>query len=252
VLEIVLGLTVARRRAVVIADTPGSNSAAVAGALTACAVSCRRLVFFAPPQTASREAISRWHRDLWSTVSPSDRRRILLVAGDTAQYLAPLIGDETRIVAFVDEPVEASLALGLKSRQLEEAVQNNGRRTRRIAYQLNAQSRALLGPWHDTDGFPVSDGPPGDADRWREALFGDVLTRVAAVPAEAAVERAGSIAKSLKWMDKQVARYLRTVGEPRALKLSEPTREHVASFCWLDGELRTEVGNGVLSPPGSL
>jgi hypothetical protein len=251
VLEIVLGLTAARRRAVVIADTPGSNSAAVAGALTACSVSCRRLVFSSPPHTATQEAISRWHRDLWATLPASDRRRIVLVAGATAQYVAPLIGDEIRMVAFVDDPVEASLALGLKSRQLEDAVQDNGRRTRRVASQLNAQSRALLGPWHDTDGFPVSDGPPADADEWRAALFGDVLMRVTAVPVEAAVERAGSIARSLKWMDKQVARYLSNPGPPRAPKLSQPTRDHVAAFCWLDGELRTEVGNGVPSPPGS-
>jgi hypothetical protein len=166
---------------------------------------------------------------------------VILVAGETAQYFAPVLGDGTRVFAFVEDAVEAALAVGLKSRglaQLERDGEVGQRRSRAIAPLLNAQARALLGPWHSAN-VPVSKGPPPDADEWREALR-DVLGRVSAFPAEAAAEQAAKIARELKWFDKQVARFLENAKRPNH-RLSEASKSQIGAFCWLDAELRATV-----------
>src|SRR5204862_385311 len=42
----------------------------------------------------------------------------------------------------------------------------------------NPQSRALRAPWHDPAEQAMSNGPPGEADRWAHALLPDAVPRV--------------------------------------------------------------------------
>jgi hypothetical protein len=241
VLEIVLAQSPSRRRPTIVADTPGSISAAVARALTASAVSCTRLVFAGPPHTTAPETLRRWHRDLWNGFDPSDRRRVVLVAGSSAQYSAPVLGEATPVVAFVEDAVNAAVAIGLKPLALAHVAEKRSR----AAVLVNAQSRALLGPWYDLAEFPVGKSPPPDADEWRAALFEDVLARISAVPSEQASEEAAKIAGRLRWFEKVTLRYLESSNSSRRAKLSDASRDQIASFCWLDGELRERVVSAV-------
>jgi hypothetical protein len=250
VLEIVLGQTPAEAKPTVVADTPGSNSASATRALTASAISCTRLVFAAPSYTAVPAVVRRWHRDLWNVMPTSDRRRVVVVAGRSAHYLAPLIGDDVRIVAFVEDATEAAVALGLKVRmldQLKAAAEKGDRLPRSIMPLVNAQSRALLGPWYDLDDFPVSEGPPPDADVWRARLFDDVLNRVSLLPAEAAPKETARIAADLKWFDKLALRYLEPERKHLSEKVAPASRKRMAAFSWLDGELRAAATAGPAS-----
>jgi hypothetical protein len=244
-LEIVLGQTETKRPPTVLADTPGSISAEAAKALTSSSVSCRRLLFAAPPLGSTAESVRRWHRDLWNGLDASDRRRVVLVAGETAQYLAPLLGEETRVFAFVDDPVESALHVGFRLRmleQLEAAARDGGQVPRSIGPLVNAQSRALLGPWHDFAGLSVSQGPPPNATEWRTALLEDVLERrVTAFPAEAVADETAKIANSLRWNGKTVARYLEGGDGRESRKISPEDRTQIEEFCWLDAELRGAV-----------
>ena len=131
---------------------------------------------------------------------PLERRRVALVVGPSAQYLAPFIDPEPELNALVEDPVAAMLA----------------HRRQAAVVAIRRRNRRPVGPPQDANRAPGQRAEPAprqcgtttpsaiagrapDAGIWRELLFDDVLTRAHAYPAEEAAllsrgSRNGSVA----------------------------------------------------------
>ncbi len=237
---------------VVLFETPGSGSDYLAAALAAVATGSRRYVLASPPPDAPSAALRRWHRDAWAALDRSDRAGVALVLGRTAGYLAPVFGDGAELIALVEDPAMAVRRLGVGPQGLEALVAKKGKspgaRATRPLQVLNGQSRALLEPWHDTDGLVAANEPSADQDRWRHLLFEDVLPRVKVHPSERRIHLARRLSTRFAW---PVKRATRLAGDPT----DETDDRHlpdvgwasrVNATNWLDRELRdllyTHVG----------
>ena len=183
-----------------------------------------------------------WHRDLWVAMSAADRGSVALVTGATAAYLAPTLADAARTTVLVREPLAAVGMTGEtlpKRRALERLaetpVDEIPPRLRRIA---NPQSRALLAPWHDPAELIVSPGPPDDADRWRAALFGDVLPNLDAAAVEQAPDVARALVRSLGGRPKPVVQAAKGVVDHGPEVPEDPEyADLLLGLNWLDAEL---------------
>lgn len=227
---------------VLIAQTLGPSADSFGRVIAANLERGERRMLPAPRLDLERGAQQAWHQDLWLAMSAADRRAAILATGPTALHLAPVLAGDARTVAVVHPPLDAVriAAGGLpKRRALERLAQASPgdipARARRLA---NPQSRALLAPWHDTSALSVGPRPPVDADRWREALFGDVLPQITATAVERAHELAGELAAALGAKSKPVIQAVQAAAREEAGVAVDPDHEELLlGFNWLDAEL---------------
>ena len=92
-----------------------------------------------PPLVRSR------HADLWHAISRKERESVLLVAGPTATYLAPVIGAEATALVVVRDPREAILP-------------------------ASGGWRSVLGPFPELDEVPEEAGSEAERDRWVDRI----------------------------------------------------------------------------------
>jgi hypothetical protein len=244
VLELLLTERDAQRQApiVLLPQAPASGADAIARSLADSLELGRWRLFPAPDLGGDVVALRAWHRDLWAAMPTADRDSVALVTGVTAGYLAPVLADGARTTALVREPLAAVGMTGEtlpKRRALERLaetpVDEIPSRLRRIA---NPQSRALLAPWHDPAELIVSAGPPDDADRWRDALFGDVLPNLDAATVEQAPEVARALVRSLGGRPKPVVQAAKAVADGGVEVPEDPEyAELLLGLNWLDAEL---------------
>jgi len=83
-----------------------------------------------------------------------------------------------------------------------------------------------------------STGPPDDADRWRDALFGDVLPNLDAATVEQAPEVARALVRSLGGRPKPVVQAAKAVADGGVEVPEDPEyAELLLGLNWLDAEL---------------
>jgi hypothetical protein len=237
-------------RVVLLPLAPGSGTEAVARSLVASVDHGSWGLVPSPDLGDSVRTHRAWHRDLWLAMPSSERESVAAVIGATAGYLAPVLADSGRTIVFVREPLGALAALGetLPKRRALEGLEetsaaNAPARLLRIA---NPQSRALLAPWHDPSELIVSQGPPPDADRWREALFEDVLPKLEASTIEEAPGIARELALLLGGRPKQAAQGAKSAVSPEDRPGEEAGHaELLLGLNWLDSELYARCANPV-------
>jgi hypothetical protein len=239
------GPDVEPRPTIIFPHLPGSGAAGVAHALVSTVGDGRRQLVPAPPVDVGQEEHRAWHRDLWYAMSAVQREKLTLATGPTALFLAPTMAEEGRAIVLVREPLAAAHAIGkalpkprlvsgLASTPLAEAPS----RLRRFA---NPQSRALMAPWHDTAQLAVSDGPPDDADHWREALFEEVLPRVQVVPSERAASVTDDLIDLVGARRKPVMHAVRAIATVHEPDDEAAKREALRRLSWLDAELHAHI-----------
>jgi hypothetical protein len=227
---------------VLLPQAPGSGVDAIARSLVQNLDGGHWRLLPAPGEDTDVLAQRAWHRDAWLAMSAADRDSVALVTGATAGYLGPVLADAARTVVLVRDPLAAASLTGEpvpKPRALERIAETPAdeipERLRRIA---NPQSRALLAPWHDPAGLLVSLGPPSDADRWRDALFGDVLPHLDASAIEQAPSVARELVGSLGGRAKPVVQAAKAVADGEVPVPEDPAHaDLLRRFNWLDAEL---------------
>jgi hypothetical protein len=233
---------------VLLPRSPGSGIDAIARSLAESLDEGRWRLLPVPGVGGDVVAQRGWHRDLWVAMPAADRTSVALVTGATAGYLAPVLAGAARTVVLVSDPLAAIGMIGgalPKRRALERLAETPvpeiPRRLQRIA---NPQSRAVLGPWHDPRDLTVSLGPPPDADRWREALFGDVLPHLDAAPMQRAPEVARALARSLGGHPKPVVLAATTAVANAVDAPDDPElADLLLELNWLDAELYDRCGS---------
>jgi hypothetical protein len=236
------------RPIVLLPQVPRSGADAIARSLLESRDDGHRRLLPAPSLDADVLTQRAWHRDAWLAMPAAERDSVVLVTGATAGYLGPVLADAARTVVLVREPLAAVGPTGEappKRHGLERlagsAFDELPARLRGIA---NPQSRALLAPWHDPAELSVSLGPPSDADRWRDALFGDVLPHVDASAVEQAPSVARALAGSLGARPKPVVQAAKAVLEGQSHFSEDPAvAELLLRFNWLDAELYNRCVN---------
>jgi hypothetical protein len=228
---------------VVLLQVPGAGGERLVSALLDSVPGGRRRLL-SPPSADSPAAAQRdWHRDAWRALSGEARSSVALVTGSSATHLQPVVGDRATVVVLVVEPITA--LGGPDPEVLPEArlvgafaKRPNERRQAELRPWSNPQSRALLGPLHDTQQLAVTLGPPDDADHWRRLLFEDVLSHVAASQSAAGIAR--RLMPALNVDRNRAARalpLLRTGTFAGRSRLDDRYAELLRSLNWLDLEL---------------
>jgi hypothetical protein len=230
---------------VLLPHAPASGADAIARSLAESLEQGRWRLLPVPDLGGNVAAERDWHRDLWVAMPEADRDAVALITGATAGYLAPVLADRARTTVLVREPLAAVGMIGetgeplpkrrVLERLAETPIDEIPPRLRRIA---NPQSRALLAPWHDPAELIVSLGPPDDADRWRDLLFGDLLPNLDAAAVERAPDVARALVRSLGGRPKPVVQAAKTIVDP-ALEIPGD-REYtdlLLGLNWLDAEL---------------
>jgi len=163
-----LNLLLSRRRhagnPVILADPTGESiEPAVAGLISELG-DIQLVVFPLPDDTTRRHSApssltrSR-HADLWHALRTDERSRVLLAAGPTAAFLAPVMGPDAKTVVAVCDPRKAS---------------------------AGGAWRAVLGPFPELDEVPEEAGCEKERDRW--------LSRVRAATSRLELVRGADIA----------------------------------------------------------
>jgi hypothetical protein len=181
-----------------------------------------------------------WHRDAWLALPAADRDAVALVTGVTACFLCPVLRDSARTIVLVRDPLSAVRHMGepLPKRRTLEGLRESPAdevpaRLRAIA---NPQSRALIAPWHDPGALAVSLGPSDDADRWREALFEDVLPQLDVIAVEQAPRVARELARGLGGRPKQTVHAAKAIASDDGGE-DPDVADLLLGLNWLDAEL---------------
>jgi hypothetical protein len=224
-------------RTLIVPQLPGTGADRLVSAVFD-ATSGRRRLLPAPPPDAPPSQLRAWHRDAWLALGETVASTLLVATGPTAAHLAPALGDRALTVALVREPLAVLGAMdpgGVPVKRIRAALA--GEEPPAVLRRWsNPQSRALLAPWHDADDLAPGAGPPEDAERWRELLFGDVLSRVTVTSdAEAFARRVGVTLGSARKRAVRIAAALaddgpRVRGDPGEVEM-------LRSVSWLDAEL---------------
>jgi hypothetical protein len=183
-------------------------------------------------------------------MSSAERASVAAIVGFTAAHLAPVLDDSARVVVFVREPLAALAEIGEavpKKRVLQNLEQSAADAPARLLRIANPQSRSLLAPWHDPAELPVSQGPPPDADRWREALFDDVLPNLEASAIEHAPDIARELAQTLGGRPKQAVQAAKAATRHEGGAVEDASHaELLRGLNWLDSELHARCAQPVV------
>jgi Galactose-3-O-sulfotransferase len=182
-----------------------------------------------------------WYRRFYESLGEEDRLGLACVASHTANHLLPFIDRPARALSLLREPVDRVLSryhhfTRSRSWTLRERYANA---ERRAPFQFfNAQSRALLAPHYDVNvpGLARHQGPPEDADLWRERLFELLAERYAIGLQEYFRESVELFAAELGWERVSVRRVRANPARPRSID-DEETAELIRAYNWLDVEL---------------
>jgi len=163
-----LNLLLSRRRhagnPVILADPTGESIEPAVAALSSELGKIQHVVFPLPDDTTRRHlapaSVTRSrHADLWHALSTDERSRVLLAAGPTAAFLAPVMGPVAITVVAVCDPRKAS---------------------------VEGCWRAVLGPFSELDDPPDEAGSEKERERW--------LSRVRAATSRLELVRGADIA----------------------------------------------------------
>lgn len=139
------------RKTVIFADPAGDSVEPLLAGLFSELGAVRRVMFPSrddtlPPDRSPPALVRRRYADLWHALSAEERARVLVVAGPTAAYLAPVIGSDaaTTLVA-VGDPKEAP------------------------APEWGAWP-CVLGPFPELDEVPQVAGSKQERERWLDRI----------------------------------------------------------------------------------
>lgn len=212
--------------------------------------------------------LARWYGGWWESLAPPRRARVRCVAAHSANFLVGLIDAPVLAAAIVRDPVDRVISqyyfaksnrekpleatgnplpgyykqdnpatLGDIYRELGGARPGDGVIAGRHSRFFNGQARSLLAPHHDTGELAYSEGPPADADAWRERLFGVVDAHYRLGVQERVAQFARDVEERMGWPHAELARKKVNAQRPRLQELPAGFAERLRAFNWLDDEL---------------
>jgi len=132
------------------------------------------------------DELRKWYRDWYLAMDDDRRARLCCLMSHSAGYLLPTLDRPVETVVLVREPVDRVLSFFHEKRRnylrgqdkgspfnlLEAAYSPSPEKGPPQAWPqfYNWQARSLLSVYHDISRLPASEGPPPDADVWRERL----------------------------------------------------------------------------------
>jgi hypothetical protein len=170
-----------------------------------------RLVFPLPYETTRRHIVPpvlmrRRHADLWHALRAEEREATALVAGPTAAFLAPVVGEQaTTIVAIPDPQGPGSAQAGFW--------------------------RLVLGPFPELDEIPGELAVEADRDRWSE-LIGSAAGGLDLIRADDPASLARRVAAGLGLGQRAARRAARTT--IAAMEHGSDDRPRAGSGQWID------------------
>lgn len=217
--------------------------------------------------------LGEFYRNLYASLAAERRRSLVCVTGHGANYLLDEIEAPVEALTVLREPVDFAVSWfhfhrrtnhperAAKLPTLESVYERlsgatpgvKGVATRSTPY-FNGQARSLLASHHDVSALALSDGPPPDADLWRERLFELVETRYWVGTRERFAEFAGAVAERYGWRAFVPLEKVNP-GRPAVEELPEGTRQLIRSHNWLDVELHARYASAAtragMSPASS-
>jgi hypothetical protein len=213
-----------------------------------------------------REALLAWHRDWYESLTERQRDELCCAMAHSANYLLPAMDRPVLAITLVRDPVDrvVSQYYRRKSRRGNPLVPDplspppsarkaktwtladafeyfSGRSPRDVGHHgwvrsFNGQSRSLLAPHYDVGDLILSNGPPPDADLWRERLFtlmDETYTVGVQERFEEFVGRLAAMFGCEPWLPRAKVNRSR----PAVSELPDTLRETILAHNWLDTEL---------------
>jgi hypothetical protein len=196
----------------------------------------------APRETAGPAAVGRWYESFLAGLGAEDLARLAGVASHSANRLLPLLEPTTPVRAFtvLREPVRrvvSRYAFYATPREwtLRELYTAPSRRA--VPQFFNGQSRALLVSHYDVDAPELArqDGPPPNADLWRERLFSLLDDHYVVGVQEHLRESVRLFAREFRWRHSSTRRV--RVASREADPIDDDTAALIRRYNWLDVEL---------------
>jgi len=188
-----------------------------------------------------------FYEEWWGSLDQEHRDRLVLVASHSANYLPEVMGRPTRAFTIVREPVDRVLSrYYFRTNPPRYTLLDVYRRPRRFArtrsQYFNYQSRALLEPRYENkcEDLVVNNGPPPNADTWRERLRQVLDDGNYVVGVQNRFDEVVELfAREFGWSQVFVPKARVNPSRPRELD-DERTRELLLAYNWLDVELYEE------------
>lgn len=216
----------------------------------------------------TREELQGWYGGWYDSLDPGLRSRLRAVMAHTANFIVPVLDVPALAVAIVRDPVDRAISqyyfaesnrgkpveatgialssyykqdhpatLGDIYRELAGAAPGDSLIANRHSRFFNGQARSLLAPHFDTAELAYTEGPPVDADAWRERLFGVVDAHYRLGVQERVAEFARGVEDRMGWPHSELARKKVNSERPRLDELPEGFADRLRAFNWLDHEL---------------
>jgi hypothetical protein len=198
---------------VIFADPVGGGSVEALLVALGAQLKVQRVMYPLPDETArgyvpAPSLMRRRHADLWQALTADERARSLLVAGPTAAYLAPVLGEEATTLVAVPDPSE-------------------------VTASASGAWRSVLGPFPELDEVPEEAGSEAERDRWMDRIRAATseLELVRAEVAGITMEVAAGVGLRPKAASKAAAAAASVVGN------EEGTRPRNGPQHWIDEAL---------------
>jgi hypothetical protein len=216
----------------------------------------------------TREELAGWYGDWYASLDGGLRSRLRAVMAHTANFMVPVLDAPALTVAIVRDPVDRAISqyyfadsnrgkpvqasgvalssyykqehpstLGDIYRELAGARPGDGLVANRHSRFFNGQTRSLLAPHHDTAELAYTEGPPPDADLWRERLFGVVDEHYRLGVQERVAQFARDVEQRMGWAHSELTRKKVNAERPRLAELPDGFADRLRAFNWLDDEL---------------
>jgi hypothetical protein len=199
------------------------------------------------------EELRNWYRDWYQAMDADRQARLCCLMSHSAGYLLPAIDRPAEAVVLVREPVDRVLSFFHEKRRnylrgrdqsspfnlLEAVFSPSPEKGPPQAWPqfYNWQARSLLSVHHDISGLTASEGPPPDADVWRERLR-VLVDEVFIIGLQDRF--AGFVAwlgRRYGWTNPFVPRSGVNRHRPPVEATPAEVRERIAAYNWLDTEL---------------
>lgn len=214
------------------------------------------------------EELDGWYRGWYGSLESGVRARLRAVVAHTANFMVPVLDGPVLAIAIVRDPVDRAISqyyfaesnrgkpveatgsalptyykqdsaatLGDIYRELEGAHPADGHVAGRHSRFFNGQARSLLAPHLDTGDLAYTQGPPADADAWRERLFGIVDGHYRLGVQERVAQFAHDLEARMGWSHSELVRKKVNSERPRLADLPDGFADRLRAFNWLDDEL---------------